>query len=145
MSETEAVTQEEISAKKAEKRSLEKKKNESKSRMDDLDDQIDDLNRAIREMERLETDFTAEKDKLEKDIHGTKKFKGANHNRLIDQSGEKLITEMQAAKRSINKAADDLIDLRTKIQNEKSKEYGIFSGLLKAYYKVQGWLEKFGN
>ena len=145
MSETEGVTQEQINAKKAEKKRLEGQKAACQARMDSLDDKIADVDRAIDDMEALERNFGEEKEALAKDIRGTSRFKGDNYDRMISGEGERLNAGMDTGKETINHAADALIDLRTELKNKKAEEYGIFEGLVKAYNSVTGWLRKVFN
>ena len=96
-------------------------------------------------MENLEDSFGYEQTRLEDCIHDTGEFKGENYDKLITGSGESLIQQMKDSKRMINQAADNLVDLRTKLQKEKNKQWGIFSGLADAWSSIKGWCRKHAN
>ena len=110
-----------------------------------MEGQLEAVDKAISEMEQLEDDFGKEQSKLTDCIRDTGDFKGDNYDRLISGTGESLIRQMKESKSKINKAADDLIDLRTKLQKEKNKQWGIFSGLADAWSSVKGWINKHAN
>lgn len=135
------VTEYEYRAKERERDNYQRDKARCEEKISSLNDEIDELDRAIKQMTQVYQDFKAQTQDFTDFLTEEREFKGNQYTKLIAIEGSSLGMEALRCQNRVNKALDDLEWLRNEKITKRNEQYGILGKIKSALSTIGTWLK----
>ncbi len=135
------VTEKEYRAKERQRDKYQREKKAYEKKISSLNDEIAELDRAIKRMTQVYQSFKAQVGKLDGVLDEKREFIGNQYKKLVVNEGNLLASEGKRCQMNvINKVLDELEWLRNEKRRKRNEQYGLLGHVQSSLSSVRTWL-----